>query len=84
MTIEDIMAAVERGDTVHWGNPGYVVSKDPASHQFHVHCLSTGSMTPLIWKGKLAGDEGDFFTKSSMDPDCYAPHDDCGSYHLGN
>jgi uncharacterized protein YcsI (UPF0317 family) len=64
MTIQEILAAVDRGDTVHWGNPGYIVTKDKASHQFYIKCLVTGSATPLFWKGQLAGDEADFFVPS--------------------
>jgi hypothetical protein len=62
MTIQEIMAAVDRGDTVCWGNPGYIVTKNKASHQFYIQCLVTGSATPLLWKGQLAGDEADFFS----------------------
>ena len=61
MTLTEIMAAVERGHTVHWGNPGYTVIKNAASHQFYIHCSATGSSSPLIHKGQLAGNECDFF-----------------------
>lgn len=60
MTLQEILAAVSYGRTVHWGNPGYVVILDRASHQPLIKCLATGHCTPLLYKGRLAGSEQDF------------------------
>jgi hypothetical protein len=61
MKLLEILEAVSHGRTVHWGNPGYVVIKDSASHQPLIKCLSTGHCTPLVYRGGLVGEESDFF-----------------------
>jgi hypothetical protein len=65
MTLDEILAALDQGRTVCWGNPGYIVIRDVASHQPYIKCLATGHVTPLFRhtsSPRLAGKEEDFFT----------------------
>lgn len=66
MNLEQIKAAVERGETVHWRNEAYRVEKDSIG-QWWIVCqskdLTHGSTIGLTWKdGKtLNGKESEFF-----------------------
>ena len=47
MTLEDIKAAVDAGQTVHWANTGYVVHKDRLG-QYLITYLPNGSC--IVWR----------------------------------
>jgi len=66
MTLEDIKAAVDAGQTVHWVNTGYVVHKDRLG-QYLISYLPNGSCIGLTdWKGqRLNGKEAEFFIAQS-------------------
>jgi hypothetical protein len=63
MSLAEIKAAVEAGQTVHWKNTGYVVIKDRIG-QFLVKFTSNDSCIGLTHKDgvTLNGSEEDFFT----------------------
>ncbi|MDO6732190.1 hypothetical protein Q4577_19330 [Marinovum sp. 2_MG-2023] len=62
MTLEDIKAAVDVGQTVHWSNTGYVVHKDRLG-QYLITYLPNGSCIGLTDRGGhgLNGKEAEFF-----------------------
>jgi hypothetical protein len=61
MNLHEIAEAVDAGKTVHWQNPGYVIIRDRVNQFLYIHCPSTHSLSPLVYNGKLAGNEGEFF-----------------------
>ncbi|MCR9115297.1 MAG: hypothetical protein NXH84_18600 [Rhodobacteraceae bacterium] len=68
MTLEDIKAAVNAGQIVHWANTGYVVQKDRVG-QYLITYLPNGSCIGLTDRGgqRLNGEEAEFFTAQSKD-----------------
>lgn len=60
MTFDEICNALDQGKTVCWGNPGYNVIRDVASHQLYIKCLSTGHVAPLLHNGELPNAGMDF------------------------
>ncbi|MBB3987793.1 hypothetical protein GGQ68_004147 [Sagittula marina] len=68
MTLEDIKAAVDAGQTVHWANTGYVVHKDPLG-QYLITYVPNGSCIGLTDRGgqRLNGKEAEFFIARSED-----------------
>ena len=68
MTLDDIKAAVDAGQTVHWANTGYVVHKDQLS-QYLITYVPNGSCIGLTDReGKrLNGKEVEFFIARSED-----------------
>ena len=49
MTLDEIKAAVESGETVHWSNSSYTVRKDSAG-QWLVVCARNGHCAGLTWR----------------------------------
>ncbi len=70
MTLEDIKAAVDAGQTVHWANTGYVVHKDRLG-QYFITYLPNGSCIGLTdRKGqRLNGKAAEFFIAGSEEGD---------------
>ncbi|MGR1583218.1 hypothetical protein ACSSNL_17360 [Thalassobius sp. S69A] len=68
MTLEDIKAAVDAGQTVHWANTGYVVQKDRFD-QYLITYVLNGSCIGLTDRGgqRLNGREAEFFIAQSKD-----------------
>lgn len=68
MTLEDIKAAVDAGQTVHWANTGYVVHKDRLG-QYLITYLPNGSCIGLTDRvgHRLNGKETEFFVARSKD-----------------
>ncbi|AUJ65645.1 hypothetical protein PXK00_17780 [Phaeobacter sp. QD34_3] len=68
MTLEDIKAAVDAGQTVHWANTGYVVHKDRLG-QYLITYVLNGSCIGLTDRGgqRLNGEEAEFFLARSED-----------------
>ena len=68
MTLDDIKAAVDAGQTVHWANTGYVVQKDRLG-QYLISFLPNGSCIGLTDRGgqRLNGREAEFFIARSED-----------------
>ena len=68
MTLEDIKAAVDAGQTVHWVNTGYVVHKDRLG-QYLIIYVPNGNCIGLTDRGgqRLNGDEAEFFIARSED-----------------
>ncbi|MFV1709744.1 hypothetical protein VWY03_00470 [Phaeobacter sp. JH20_09] len=68
MTLEDIKAAVDAGQTVHWANTGYVVHKDRLG-QYLITYVPNGSCIGLTDRGgqRLNGKEAEFFIARSED-----------------
>ncbi|QIK42263.1 hypothetical protein G8E03_15535 (plasmid) [Pontibrevibacter nitratireducens] len=68
MTLEDIKAAVDAGQTVHWANTGYVVHKDRLG-QYLITYLPNGSCIGLTDREghRLNGKEVEFFIARSED-----------------
>ena len=62
MNTEDIKAAVDAGQTVHWANTGYIVHKDVLGQYLitYRHGGSTIGLTDLSGT-RLNGDEAEFF-----------------------
>lgn len=62
MTFEDIKAAVDGGETVHWANEGYRVIRDRLG-QYLIVFLGNGSAIGLTDRSgqRLNGREADFF-----------------------
>ena len=62
MTLEDIKAAVDAGQTVHWANTGYIVHKDGLG-QYLITYVPNGSTIGLTDRSgqRLNGDEAEFF-----------------------
>ena len=68
MTLDDIKAAVDAGQTVHWANAGYVVHKDRLG-QYLITYQPNGSCIGLTDQEghRLNGKEAEFFIAQSMD-----------------
>ena len=68
MTFEDIKAAVDAGQTVHWANTGYVVHKDRLG-QYLITFVPNGSCIGLTDRSghRLNGKEAEFFIARSED-----------------
>ncbi len=68
MTLNDIKAAVDAGQTVHWANTGYVVHKDRLG-QYLITYVPNGSCIGLTDRGgqRLNGKEAEFFIARSED-----------------
>ena len=68
MTLDEIKAAVDAGQTVHWANTGYVVQKDRLG-QYLITYVSNGSCIGLTDRGghRLNGKEAEFFIARSED-----------------
>ena len=68
MTLEDIKAAVDAGQTVHWANSGYIVHKDRLG-QYLITYLPNGSCIGLTDRSgqRLNGKEAEFFIARSED-----------------
>jgi hypothetical protein len=66
MTLEDIKAAVDAGQTVHWANTGYVVHKDRLG-QYLITYVPNGSCIGLTDRSgqRLNGNEAEFFIAGS-------------------
>ena len=62
MTLEDIKAAVDAEQTVHWANTGYIVRKDRLG-QYLITYVPNGSCIGLTVRGGhgLNGKEAEFF-----------------------
>ena len=68
MTFEDIKAAVDAGQTVHWANTGYVVHKDRLG-QYLITYVPNGSCIGLTDRSGhgVNGKEAEFFIAQSKD-----------------
>jgi len=68
MTLEDIKAAVDAGQIVHWAKTGYVVHKDRLG-QYLITYVPNGSCIGLTDRSgqRLNGDEAEFFIAQSKD-----------------
>ncbi|MCZ4258929.1 hypothetical protein O4H53_25585 [Sulfitobacter sp. G21635-S1] len=68
MTLEDIKAAVDAEQTVHWANTGYIVRKDRLG-QYLITYVPNGSCIGLTDRGgqRLNGKEAEFFIARSKD-----------------
>jgi len=68
MTLEEIKAAVDAGQTVHWANTGYVVHKDRLG-QYLITYVPNGSCIGLTDRAGhgLNGREAEFFIAHSKD-----------------
>jgi len=62
MNLQEIKAAVEAGETVHWVNQQYVVIKDTLG-RFLIKCLTNDSCNGLTWTDgqTLNGKESQFY-----------------------
>ena len=62
MTIEEIKAAVDAGQAVHWANTGYVVHKDRLG-QYLISYLPNGSCIGLTDRSghRLNGKKPEYF-----------------------
>ena len=68
MTLGEIKAAIDAGQTVHWANIGYVVHKDRLG-QYLITYLLNGSCIGLTDRDgqRLNGKEAEFFIARSKD-----------------
>ena len=68
MTLDEIKAAVDAGQTVYWANTGYVVHKDRLG-QYLITYLPNGSCIGLTDREgqRLNGKEAEFFIAQSYD-----------------
>ena len=68
MTLDEIKAAVDAGQTVHWANTGYVVHKDRLG-QYLITYVPNGSCIGLTDRSghRLNGKEAEFFIARSED-----------------
>jgi hypothetical protein len=68
MTLEEIKAVVDAGQTVHWVNTGYVVHKDRLGH-YLITYVPNGSCIGLTDRSglRLNGKEAEFFIARSED-----------------
>ena len=68
MTLDEIKAAVDAGQTVHWANTGYIVHKDRLG-QYLITYLPNGSCIGLTDRSghRLTGKEAEFFIARSED-----------------
>lgn len=65
MTLNEIKAAVDAGQTVFWKHSGYHVVKDSLG-QYHIVFKYNGNSTSLTWTDgiTLNGEPGDFFDET--------------------
>ena len=79
MTLEDIKAAVDAGQTVHWANTGYVVHKDRLG-QYLITYMPNGSCIGLTEREahRLNGKSAEFFIARSEDGVRAAEQDQTG------
>ena len=68
MTLDEIKAAVDAGQTVHWANTGYIVHKDRLG-QYLITYLPNRSCIGLTDRAghRLNGKEAEFFIAQSKD-----------------
>lgn len=68
MTLEDIKAAMDAGNRVHWVNSGYVVTRDRLG-QYLITFTRNGSATGLTsWDGtRLNGKPDEFFIEENAE-----------------
>ncbi len=68
MTLEEIKAAVDAGNRVHWVNSGYVVAHDDLG-QYLITFTRNGSAIGLNSRDgtRLNGEPGDFFIEESAE-----------------
>ena len=73
MTLEEIKAAVDAGQSVHWANTGYRVHRDDLG-QYLITFLPNSSSIGLTDRSgqRLNGDEAEFFIANSED--CIGPN----------
>ena len=66
MTLDEIKAAVDAGQTVHWANTGYTVHKDRLG-QYLITYVPNGNCIGLTDRSghRLNGDEAEFFIAES-------------------
>ena len=68
MTLDDIKAAVDAGQTVHWVNTGYVVHKDRLGQYLIIYVLNGSCIGLTDREGhRLNGKEAEFFIARSED-----------------
>lgn len=71
MTLDEIKAAIDRGETVCWSNDGYEVQKwatgGPEILGYQIVCLSNGHAIGLTWlDGRtMNGEPEDFYVKGT-------------------
>ncbi len=70
MTLEEIKAAIDAGQTLHWANTGYRVHKDSLG-QYLITFEPNGSTIGLTDRSglRLNGDEAEFFIAKSEEGD---------------
>ena len=70
MTLEEIKAAIDAGQTVHWANTGYRVHKDSLG-QYLITFEPNGSTIGLTDRSgqRLNGEEAEFFIAGSEEVD---------------
>jgi hypothetical protein len=68
MTLEDIKAAVDAGNRVHWVNSGYVVTRDDLG-QYLITFTRNGSAISLTSRDgtRLNGEPDEFFIGESAE-----------------
>ncbi len=68
MTVEEIKAAVDAGDRVHWINSGYVVTRDELG-QYLITFTRSGSAIGLTSRDGtlLKGEPDEFFIEESAE-----------------
>lgn len=68
MTLEEIRAAVDAGNRVHWVNNGYLVTRDGLG-QYLITFTRNGSAIGLTSRDgtRLNGEPGDFFIEESAE-----------------
>jgi hypothetical protein len=73
MKLDEIKAAIDAGQTVHWANTGYVVHKDRLG-QYLITYVLNGSCIGLTDRGghRLNGKVAEFFIAKSED--CIGPN----------
>ncbi|MCK8485273.1 hypothetical protein MUY21_14610 [Aliiroseovarius sp. S2029] len=68
MTLDEIKAAVDAGQTVHWANTGYVVQKDRLGQYLITYVLNGSCIGLTDREGqRLNGKEAEFFIAQSKD-----------------
>lgn len=68
MTLEEIKAAVDAGNRVHWGNSGYVVTRDDLG-QYLITYTRNGSAIGLTSRDgtRLNGEPDEFFLGENVE-----------------
>ena len=68
MTLEEIKAAVDAGQSVHWANTGYRVHRDDLGQYLITFLPNSSSIGLTDLSGqRLNGDEAEFFIARSKD-----------------